>query len=695
MSEKIDRTHLERAAYVYVRQSTMTQVRENRQSQRRQYQLAERARELGFHEVVVVDDDLGVTASGSRERAGFGRLLAAVCEGAVGAVLALEASRLARNNRDWHHLVDLCALTNTVLIDQDGIYDPKRLNDRLLLGLKGTMSEFELGLLRQRAQEALRQMVGRGEVLTEVPVGYVRTPDNGCEMSPDRQVQEAIRGVFSKFRELGSARQVLLWHHHEQLPLPRVKPASSGGEVDWKLPAYHSVLGILKNPTDAGAFVYGRRRTQSRMVDGRMRKTAGHERPREEWAVLIRDHHPGYISWQQYLDNQEQLRNNRAMKGLMHPGAAKRGKALPAGLLRCARCGRKLHVQYCGPSGRIVRYSCRGGNLNHGKTLCISFAGRRVDEAVAHTVLQAVAPAGAEAAVEAWHQEAQAGREKLRSLELAVEKARYEVERARRQYDLVEPENRLVAAELEGRWEEAIRRHRELEARLREEEDGVERLGEDERERLLELGADLDALWHHPQASARLKKRIVRCVLEEIVVDIQEAPPRVLLTLHWAGGVHTALEVRKNRPGRHRRCTDRAVVELVAELVKVCDDQAITALLNRLGYRTGAGNTWTESRVRGLRSHHGIPAFDRSEGRAWLTAQETAARLGISKASVRRLLKDETLPGRQVIPGAPWVIESESLTLPGVKAAVQAILKGRRPPPCALKQVELPLSSTT
>ena len=694
MSEKIRPTHLERAAYVYIRQSTVTQVRENRESQRRQYQLAERAREFGFRHVEVVDEDLGISASGSDHRPGFGRLLAAVCEGEVGAVLALEASRLARNNRDWHHLIDLCALTDTLVIDPNGAYDPKHLNDRLLLGLKGTMSEFELGLLRQRALEALRQMVRRGEVLTEVPAGYIRTGDNRCEMNPDRQVQEAVRAVFSKFRELGSGRQVLLWHHEAQLPLPRVRPGTGGREITWRLPAYQSILSILKNPIYAGAFVYGRRRTVTRVVNGRVRKSPGHEVPRDEWQVLIRDHHPGYISWQEYVDNQEQLLNNAGMRGKMKKGAAKRGSALLAGLLRCARCGRKLHVSYCGSNGRIVRYFCRGANINHGKATCISFAGRKVDQSVAASVLAAISPAGIEAAETAWREDHQAGREKLSALELAVEKARYETDRARRQFDRVEPENRLVASELERRWEQALRRQTDLNQRLRQSELEVEEFSEKEREQLLKLGNDLDAVWHHPQASVTLKKRIVRTVLEEIVADIEDDPPRVLLKLHWAGGVHTALEVSKNRPGQHRRCTDRKLVDLVAELVKVCNDRAIAAILNRLGYRTGVGNTWKESRVRSLRGTHSIPAFDSGEERPWLTLEQAATALGVSGATTRRLIKAGILPGRQVITYAPWVIERSSLNLPEVQGAVAAIKKGRRLPSNDPRQGVISLEST-
>jgi DNA invertase Pin-like site-specific DNA recombinase len=694
MSEKIRPSHLERAAYVYVRQSTMQQVRHNLESQRRQYGLRERARSLGFASVEVVDEDLGRSGSGREERPGFERLVAAVCRGQVGAVLAVEASRLARNNRDWHHLVDLCALTEALVIDHDGIYDPRSLNDRLLLGLKGTMSEFELGLLRQRSQEALRQMIQRGEVLSEVPVGYVRTRDNRCEVSPDRRVQSAVRGVFAKFQELGSVRQVLLWYRQERLLLPRTQPATLGQEVTWRAPIYNTVLGILKNPVYAGAFVHGRRQTRTVVRDGRAHKTDGHEVPRDAWPVLIRDHHAGYISWVEYLRNQMQLETNAGMHGLMNRGAVRRGPALLAGLLRCGRCGRKLHVSYSGIGGKVPRYHCRGAHLNHGTAWCISFGGLRVDEAVAKTVIAAIQPVGVAASLEALTHTARGVAEKREALRLTVEQARYEVERARRQYDVVEPENRLVAAELEARWNEALRRLGEAEQRLTEVAPPPDPIDEPTRVRLLELGHDLEVAWNHPNAPVALKKRILRTVLEEIVADVSDEPPGITLQLHWAGGVHTRLPVPRNRTGRHRRCTDRDVVEIVRELASTCCDAAIARLLNRLGYRTGAGNTWIESRVTSLRSYHSIPGYGTTE-RGGITLAQAAQALGISTTATRRLIRRGVLSGRQVVREAPWVIEREALDVPAVQAAARAIREGRHVPRTHPGQHELPLRTTT
>jgi DNA invertase Pin-like site-specific DNA recombinase len=434
MNDKITAKHLERAAHVYIRQSTLHQVRNNQESRRRQYALEDRARELGFKNVVIIDEDLGVSGSGHRERPGFGRLLAAVCNGEVGAVFALEASRLARNNRDWHHLIDLCVFTETIVIDDEGVYDPRLLNDRLLLGLKGTMSEFELGILRQRAQEAYRQKVFRGEILTKVPIGYLRSSSiGGIEMTPDREVQEAIRGVFFQFERLGTLRQVLLWYHQERVALPVVRLDGGVESVLWQLPNYQYLLRILKNPTYAGAFAWGRTCSRSRVVEGRSRKSSGHRVDMDQWQVLLKDHHGAYISWERYLENQQMLSSNRTRSHPTSCGAAREGSALLAGLLRCARCGHKLRVGYRGREGRAPRYYCLTGNIEQGKPSCLCFGGIKADQAVVDAVLEVCQPIGIEASLEVLDGSQAEEDRKRRALELAVERARYESERVRRQ----------------------------------------------------------------------------------------------------------------------------------------------------------------------------------------------------------------------------------------------------------------------
>lgn len=681
MTEKIKPIHVERGAYVYVRQSSIQQVRHHKEGQRRQYALVKRAEQLGFSRVCVVDDDMGRSGSGHQERPGFGRLLAAVCQGIVGAVFSLEASRLARNNRDWHHLIDLCALTDTLLLDEDGIYDPASLNDRLLLGLKGTMSEFELSLFKQRAQEARKQKIARGCVMWELPVGFVRTEDDGIEVIADRQVQEAIRGVFAKFRQLGSARQVTLWYREEQIPLPEVTPGTRGYELKWRLPTSTRTRQILSNPTYAGAFAWGKTGTRTQVRDGRGVKSRG-KKSLEDWMVLILEHHSGYISWDEYMQNQKTLKDNIATR-TERSGAAKNGCALLSGLIRCGRCGRMLHVLYSGTGGRVPRYICQGGRTQRGSASCLSLGALCIDRQVSRAVLEAIEPAGIEAALLAAQQASDRDNEKRKALELALEKARYQAERARRQYDCMEPENRLVAAELETRWNKSLKTVAELESRLYDLDDCVV-VTDSDRERLLELGDDLQNLWNHQGASATLKKRILRVVLKEIIINVAEDASWYILHLHWAGGVHTQLRVPRNGTGQHRHVTDRDVVDLVRELAKVCTDQQIAAVLNRLGYKTGKGNTWRSSRVFSLRNGNKIPSQKRSN--EWLTLQQTAQVLQVSNRTVERLIKQEVLPARQVVQCAPWVIERRDLARSEVKEAIRAIHERRKRPPASDKQ---------
>ena len=690
MSEKIKAHHLERAAYVYVRQSTPHQVRSHVESKERQYALAARAEQLGFHKVVVIDEDLGRSGAGLQERPGFGRLLASVCQGLAGAVLALEASRLARNNRDWHHLVDLCALTETLLIDSDGIYDPRHLNDRLILGLKGTMSEFELGLLRQRAREAFEQKVRRGFALWEVAVGFIRTEAGGIEKTPDRQVQQAIDTVFQKFRELGSARQATIWFREEQIPVPQTKPGTAGREVIWKLPSSGRIRQMLKNPCYAGAFAYGKTAMRTRIEEGRARQSSRYRKPHNEWKVLLIDHHSGYISWKEYLENQQRLEANVASYESEGSGAAKLGAALLSGLLRCGRCGRKLQVVYSGTSGRVPRYVCHGDRGDRESNRCLTVGSLRLDRAVVQTVLTAIQPAGIEAAVQLRECRQIEGDEKRKALELALERARYEEKRARRQFDAVEPENRLVASELETRWNSALAQVAEAEARLAATEKAAEPLSEGQMQLLLALSEDLMRLWNHPEAPVQLKKRILRTVLTEIIVDHEADCASHRLRLHWAGGVHTELQVERNKPGQHRYKADRPVIELVSELAKICPDKSAAAILNRLGYKTGQEKTWNASRVAGLRGYHKIAPFQKQDN--WLTLEEAARELQVSNTVVKRLIRERILPAKQVVKFAPWIIEKKDLSLAAVRSQAKAARRGgHRLPQIVLGQGQLSL----
>lgn len=657
---KITKAHQERKAFVYVRQSTMGQVQHNLESQRLQYQLKERALQLGWSQVEIVDEDLGLSGSGSIHRAGFERLCHHVCLGEVGAIFCFEASRLARNGREWHTLLDMCGLVCSLIIDQEGIYDPRLFNDRLLLGMKGAFSEMELSLFRQRSQAALREKALRGELFTTVPIGYQRVGKEGMERNPDRRVAEAIALLFRRFRQLGSVRQTLLWFRQEQIDLPFSEYGLEGRRTVWRLPVYHTILKFLTNPIYAGAYAYGRTKTQVRLHEGRKQLAKGCRREMKDWEILIFDHHEGYISWEEYLSNQNIIAHNTNQKALMVRGAANRGGALLAGLLRCGHCGRKLHVAYSGQTRNVVRYYCRGALINDNTKGCLSFGGLRVDRALGNAVLEGMAPLGVEAAMQAATLQDQEQRERIHQKELCLQEARYQAARAARQYHSVDPENRLVASELEKRWNDALDQVHVLEDDLRS---LTEQLGQNfsagEKAKIAELGRNLPQLWHHPAADVRLKKRILRTVLVEVVVQVKSSSQTIELFLHWQGGDHTQIVIPKNRHGRHRHSTDQDTIEMIRALARSVPDKAIVAILNRMGSKTGRGNSWTEARLRSTRNEHHIAIYvgGERERRGEVTLQEAADLLQVSPNSVRRLIRMGIIDGKQFCPGTPWIIK--------------------------------------
>jgi excisionase family DNA binding protein len=676
---KITPEHLTRQAIVYIRQSTPDQVAHNLESKRRQYGLSDRARQLGWSDVIVIDDDLG-RSGGGVARPGFEKLLAAICEGRVGAVVSIEASRLARNGRDWHTLLEFCGLVGTLIVDEDGVYDPRHPNDRLLLGMKGTMSEMELSVLRQRSFEALKQKARRGELFMTVAVGYVRIGDDRIEKDPDRRIVEALDLVFAKFAEMQSVRQVHLWLRQERIPLPAVTYGTGGRRIEWKLPVYNTILHILTNPIYAGAYAFGRTGSRVSIEAGRKKVVRGFKKDRKDWEVLIPNHHKGYLSWADYERNLRLIADNANGKNPMSRGALRRGEALLAGLLRCGHCGRKLHVAYSGADGNTGRYHCQGGFINHGGDRCISFGGMRVDRDVGAEVIERLQPLGIEAALAAQAAHSRASEDKRRQVELALEQARFEVGRAHRQYDAVDPDNRLVAAELEKRWNDQLIVVHDLEAEL----EGLTtsfatELPPVERERLMALGADLQKAWASAGVTPETRKRIVRTVIDEIIVRVED---NVLdLVIRWHGGDHTALKVKKNRTGQHRWSAAGETVDLVRVLARQMPDKAIASVLNRAGKTTGRGNGWTQSRVCSLRNHNAIPTYREGERqeRGEVTLDEAAAALSISPSTVRRLIKDGQLSANQLCKGAPWIIQAADLDQSDVKDAAIA-RRLRRPP---------------
>lgn len=673
MSDKIKPHHLERKAVLYVRQSSSYQVMHNEESRRLQYAMRARLQQLGWRDIEVIDEDLGRSAAGTVMRAGFERMVAEVCLGNVGAVAAREVSRFARNSREWQQLVEVCRLVDTLLVDQDVIYSPRHSNDRLLLGLKGSLNEYELELLRQRSVEARHEKARRGELVVAAPVGYLKTEDQRLEKDPDQRVQERIELVFHKFLELGSVRQTLMWFLEEDLQVPA---RTAEGALFWKRPRYSSIQNILTNPTYGGAYVFGRTEHGSRYEAGQMRKVI-RRRSRDEWLSLIPEHHESYVAWEQFERIQELIAANCFDQD--RPGAARQGAALLAGVLRCRRCGRKLVVSYTGGNAsvarrgeRFLRYVCVRGHLDNGEPKCISFGGRPVDAAISQEVLRVVQPAAVEAAVQASQEASSRQDAVLESLQRDLQAAQYEASRAQKQYDATDPENRLVADELERRWNQALLRVRDLESRIEQQRSSRQVCPPAAQEEFSDLAEELESVWNDPRSDSRLKKRIVRTLMQEVIVDIDHETSEVVLVIHWQGGVHTELRVPRRRRGSATR-TSTDIIEAVRILARVSSDKAIAGFLNRNGLKTGRGNRWTKERIISMRNYHQIPCHcpETKAQEGWFTLTEAAKLLRISSRTLRLAVERGELPGLHPLADGPWIFQRSDLQTPAARQFVQ------------------------
>jgi DNA invertase Pin-like site-specific DNA recombinase len=666
---------IRRKAIVYIRQSTNAQVKEHLESQRRQYDLVEVARAHGFSNVEVIDDDLGRSASGSVERPGFDQLVAELCSGKVGAVLCLEASRLSRNGRDWHHLLELCGLVEARVIDIDGVYNPCLPNDRLLLGMKGTISEFELGIMRGRLMEAVRAKARRGELRISVPIGFVWDRESGLGLDPDLRIQEVVRLVFRKYEELGSARQVHLWMRAEAVHFPR----PSGGKLltsfEWAPARYRNVISLLKNPFYAGVYSYGKSKAKTEVVDGRPRKSYGHLKPIDQWDVFLRDHHEGYISWEQFERNQEQLARNAFSKAA-GVKSGRGGQALLAGLLTCGRCGRRLQVVYTGKTP-APKYRCQRAYVMLGLPRCMAFGAWRVDEAVAAAMIRAVEPMAIEAARKAEQMQQSQETERSRIVELELEQAQYDAQLAERRYAACDPDRRLIASQLEESWEEALQRVEACKGKL--ESHRKASVPTVDAEALEDLARDLDAAWRAPSTDMRTRQRLVRAIVEDIVADIDEDSGEIVLIVHWKGGQHTELRTRKPSSGEHRRTTSDEAVAVIRSMAGKWPDNHIAASLNRMGLRTGHDRSWNAARVSAYRQTHGISSYRRSDDDGdRLTMSEAASELGVSDHVIRQLIRDGLLPAQQLVEGAPYQIRIADLRSDGVRQALEQRKSPRR-----------------
>jgi DNA invertase Pin-like site-specific DNA recombinase len=657
-------SQLRRAAVVYVRQSSPSQLERNTESTQRQYALVNRAVELGFPRaaVVVIDEDLGVSGSGVAERSGFARLAAEVALGHVGLVLGLEVSRLARNNADWYRLLDLCAITDTLIGDGDGLYHPRAFNDRLVLGLKGTMSEAELHVLRARLEGGIRSKAARGELRRGLPVGFVwGEADGEVRFHPDEQVCGAIRTVFARFAELGSVRATWLWFRAEGLAFP-LQATTLGGpdQIRWVTPTYTAIHHVVASPVYAGAYVYGKTRHERYVTETGQVRTRSRRLPQAEWEVLIPDHHPGFIDWATYQANQARVAANIRPQAHQPGGAVREGAALLQGIAVCGRCGRRLATHYRGRRS-TPGYHCAGRTLVNGRGVwCLSVGGVQLDQAVAGAFLAALTPAGLQAAVAAAERLEADHDAALGQWRLEVERARYQAIKAERRYLAVDPDNRLVARGLERDWEAKLAALAAAESELASRERRRPRtLTAAERAAIGALGGDVARVWSAPTTTDRDRKELLRTLLEEVIVNVDRDAAQAHLTMRWRGGAISQLDVALPRSHPPKLRTSEDTIALVRRLAAHYPDAQIAGILNRQGRRSARGQRFTASIVQSLRHHWGIP---RSQSPAeppqgeLVTITKAAEFLGVVPSTVHRWLADGFIAGEQPTPGAPWRI---------------------------------------
>jgi len=665
--QKIQPTHLERAAYVYVRQSTATQVEHNRESTDRQYKLVDRAIALGWpkDKVHLIDEDLGRSGSGSAERSGFTKMTADVALGQVGLILSIEVSRVARNNAEWYRLLDVCGVTDTLIGDEDGLYHSGLFNDRLLLGLKGTMAEAELHVIRARLNGGIRNKAARGELRRGLPIGMVWGEEDGEVLfDPDEAVTGAIRTVFEKFAELGSARQVWLSMKSEGLLFPT--RTNSLAEIRWGEPTYTAIHHTLTNPAYAGAYAYGKSR-QERYVDetGRVRKRL-RRLPRSEWAVLIPEHHEGFIDWATYEMNQKRLSENIRPQRGQAGGAVREGCALLQGIATCGRCGRRLKVAYSGRNSTASYYCSNSHVENSQATRCLHVGGVRVDNAVGSAFLEAVAPAGLEAALRADELIETERENRVAQWRLQLEQARYQAERAERRYRKVEPENRLVARTLEAEWENRLNELTAAEAELAQrKQQRPDRLSDEQRERIRLLGSDLNRVWDAPTTTNRDRKELLRSLLEEVQITVERAEAQAHLLLRWRGGTLSKIDVALHHPKDTVVRTDEDTIDLVRRLAEHYPDGVIAGILGRQGRKTAYGLPFTANRVGNIRRHWNIPRYrpPKHPPEGDLVSVEQAAEIfGVVPSTIHRWLNEGFIGGEQITPGAPWRIRMDEET---------------------------------
>ncbi len=649
-SSKITHRHHDRLAIVYVRQSDPQQVLQHRESRELQYNLVNRAVALGWprERVLVIDEDQGQSAQSAASRHGFQRLLAEVALDHVGLVLGFQMSRLARSCKDWHQLLELCARFCTLLTDLDGVYDPADYNDRLLLGLKGTMSEAELYMMCQRMHQGRSNKARRGEFFNHVPIGYVRDDSGRAVMDPDEQVQAVVRLVFDKFDDLGSAGALLrfLAAHNVRFGIRR-HDGPTRGQLEWRRPCSNTLLNILHHPIYAGAYTHGRHPIDPRrQIPGR-RRTGRTAAPMEAWEVLRKDDLPAYITWERFLANQERLQQNRNQAS--SKGSPRNGKTLLGGLLFCRRCGSRLVVGYSGAQHR-PRYRCVQGYMGYGLAKCQSLSASPLDDFIGGQIMHVLKPATVELSLKAVEHTKQERQRVTKLRRQRLERAQYEADRAARQYHAVEPENRLVARQLECNWEESLQAQREVEEDLRRLEHArpVE-LKSDEREMIRSLSTDLPTLWNAPGTTATDRQAIIRHLVERVVVDVQGESERVDVEVHWSGGFVSQHELIRPVASYRQLSSYNELMARVDDLRNAgCTSAQIADQLNGEGFHPPNCNSFDALTIRRLlcryRESHNA---ERTEPPQW-RLRDLAEKLEMPPGTLRAWLGRGWLHGKQL-----------------------------------------------
>jgi len=672
-SPKIKPEHLARKAIVYLRQSSDKQVRQNQESQRLQYDVAERMRALGWKQVETINSDLGSSAAmASARREGFERVLSLVALGEVGIVCSREVSRLSRTDKDWCRLLEVCQIFGTLIADEQQVYDLNYLDDQLVLGIKGTLSVVELKVLRQRLQAGQESKARRGELFKRLPVGYVRDPLGKVVFHPDRRVCEAIQLVFVRFRERWSVRQTFQWFRDHDVELP-ANPIQ-GTRLVWKIPSQSLVRDILCNPFYAGAYVWGRRPVATLLIEGRLEKRQGATRRAEDCRVFIPNHHVGYIDWATYEENRRMVqRNSVNWEGDEAMTAIRAGQGLLVGLLRCGHCGRKLHVRYWGGRGTHARYLCKGDYDDGGK-YCLGFGGASVDRRLGQELLKVISPFGVGASLRALEELTVGDVAQRAALSSKLEQLEYEVQKAFEQYDAVDARNRLVAGELERRWNEKLEEVESTKQQLADLNGKRYSLSSDEEARIRWMGENFAEIWQCDRCPPTLKKMIFRTALEEIIVRADAENKTLQFTLHWKGGTHTQLEMERPRSAV-QTTTPMEALEIIRRMAVRYGDDQIASVLNRLGHSTGKGKRWNQTRVATARRNYSISGQKRAlPDPETVTLSEAARVCGVSHRTIERLVEAGLLRREQTTPRAPWEIRRADLNAEPVRSILRRLL---------------------